>query len=135
MRNCVVVQKLHAMLIYQYPSFQNNGQKKPVDLTRQTIFGFIPYLNLYALYLIQKLRKFFLIGILVSVILIIIETMAFVVLGSTVYKFEPEALVETIRLTPLTVAHVIGGILFSGFLVRRWSKKWNEQFVKPTNSE
>jgi len=38
-------------------------EKKPVSVKRQTIYAFIPYVNIWAFYRIQKLRKFILVSI------------------------------------------------------------------------
>ncbi len=105
-------------------------KQEPVDLKQQTIFGFIPYLNLYAIHRIQKLKKYILIGVLLFVCLTIVESIVLIVLSLSIENSEPGWLGEVYRSTPVILAHVIGGMLFSGFLVRRWSKQWNEQFSK-----
>jgi len=136
----VVVQILHAMLIYQYPSLRNMVKKEPVSLTRQTIIALIPYLSLYAFYRIQKLRMY----ILISIVIFFTGVSIFVgiTLGMMSFVRTPEEGIsiyennmEFWKYPPLSYASYIAGLLINIYLVRRWSKKWNEQFVQPTNSE
>ncbi len=115
-------------------------KKEPVDLTRQTIFALIPYLNLYGLYQIQKLRRYLLIVILASVsssIIAIVGMIVYAMLysGSPDFVQNIQLIVTSIRSLPAYVIYFSSGILLNVYLVRKWSKKWNEQFVKPTNSE
>jgi len=115
-------------------------EKEPVDLTRQTIFALIPYLNLYAIYRIQKLRRYLLIVILASVSSSIIGSVGMIVYAmlnsdSPDLVQNIELIMTSIRSLPAYVIYFFGGMLVNVYLVRKWSKKWNEQFVKPTNSE
>ena len=115
-------------------------KKEPVNLTRQTIFAIIPYLNLYAYYRIQKLRRYFLISI------VIFFTVVSIIVGITVgmmnFVSSPEegiSIYENMMgswKSPLaSIASWFGGMLLNIYLIRKWSKKWNEQLVQSTNSE
>ena len=91
-------------------------KKQAVSITRQTIYAIIPILDLYAAYKIEKLIKF----VVIILGLDIVVGLGFVILLPFPYSWiAPEFI-----LVPLAV-----------YLIRKWSRKWNEQFVKPTNSE
>ncbi len=108
--------------------------KQPVSVKRQTIFALIPSVDVWAFYRIQKLRKFILIALGLG------------------FAFSPISLAVSASIdmstisspldlysNPIFLGYVIGSIAaLHGTLVyfiRRWSKEWNEQFVKPTNLE
>jgi len=115
-------------------------KKEPVDLTLQTILAIIPYLNFYAFYRVQKLRMFILISILISfIVLSIFVGITVGMMGSTGSVEEGMLIYENSMefwKSPLYYfASYIGSVLICIYLARRWSKKWNEQFVQPTNSE
>jgi len=103
-------------------------KQESVNLTHQTIFGFIPYLNIYAIYRIQKLRRYILLGMAVFVGLIMIEVAIIFGIILTSEKSDLSALMEMYRSVEASLAHAIGGLIFSGYLTIRWSKKWNEKF-------
>ena len=107
--------------------------KGKVSLTRQTIYCIIPLLDIYAVYRVQRLRKYFLIMLpLGFVVGLVYSTMfpetnwqnfdefvsAFLFLD---YVYDP------IGSIPHMISHV-GFVLLAIFLVRRWSKQWNKQF-------
>ena len=113
--------------------FSGMAKKEPVNLKQQTIFALIPYLNLYAFYRIQKLRRYFLIGILITVgssIIISVGIIVYAVLQSDSPDFRAnvELIVTSIRSLPAYVIYFSSGILLNVYLIRKWSKKWNEQF-------
>ena len=105
----------------------------PVSLTRQTIFVLIPVLDLVAFYKIKRLRMY-----------LLIVYLGIALLAGTAYSmtvepeywtidenYDPDASFEFmwsaeswakwIPMMAITYAVAI-------FLVRRWSKEWNEQF-------
>ena len=114
-------------------------KKESVNLKHQTIFALIPYANLYAFYKIQKLRRYLLITILAIVGSTFVGTgiVVYAMLNSDSPDLEQnlELIITSIRSLSANLIYFSGGILLNVYLVRKWSKKWNEQFVKPTNSE
>ena len=87
-------------------------KQEPVNIKLQIIFVFIPFLNLYAFYKIQKLR--------LALCFIIPIGIANRIFGAGTMTYE---------------GAIVVGILFSGlaiglaiWLVRKWSKQWNEKF-------
>ncbi len=111
-----------------------------VSLTRQTIYCFIPIMDIYAAYHIKKLRWYLLImlgvGFALSIVTSAINPMpeideyndklilenkeidwSYVFLGEN-----PEvAIATTIMYQAIVVAIAV-------YLIRRWSKQWNAQF-------
>lgn len=115
-----------------------------VSLTRQTIYCFIPILDLYAAYHIKKLRWYLLImlgvGFALSMITSAINPMpeieeydeklflenqeidwGYVFLGGN-----PEITIATMVITQGIVIGV------AVYIIRKWSKKWNMQFDNPS---
>ena len=105
----------------------------PVSLTRQTIFVLIPILDLIAFYKIKHLRKY-----------LLIVYLGIAIVAGTAYSMavEPEYWTfdenydadtsfdfmwdaESWALQIPMMAAVYGAAIY---LVRRWSRKWNEQF-------
>ncbi len=111
------------------------AKKEPVSLLWQSIFMIIPILDLYAAYRIEKLRKYLLfiisftiISVIVSLILFPVED-KFLDPGSWVQdtNFEGESGFSWgLELLAIGIAIV---------LIRKWSKKWNEQFSENTVNE
>jgi len=87
----------------------------PVDIRQQTIFAFIPGLDLYASYKIKKLTLYFLIILSIGISLKIL---------SDVFAFSYDFLIIEAIVLPNAI-----------FLIRQWSKKWNEQFLENTTEE
>jgi hypothetical protein len=115
-----------------------------VSLTRQTIYCFIPILDLYAAYHVKKLRWYLLImlvvGFALSTITSVINPMpeideydeklfldneeinwSYVFLGEN-----PEVAIASMVITQGIVIGV------AVYIIRRWSKKWNMQFDTPS---
>lgn len=107
-------------------------KQKQVNLTYQMIFAIVPYLNLYAFYRVQKLRIFLLISIGISLgVLSVITTIAMMVTyagGGEDFITEFENLMVFWKSIPIIIISHVGVALINIFLVRRWSKKWNEPF-------
>ena len=91
-------------------------KQEPVNIKLQIIFAFIPFLNLYAFYKIQKLR---------------LALLIFLPLG-----FLSRLLEATIvRVNDTSGMLFVLSILFAGlsigvlvWLMHKWSKQWNEKF-------
>jgi len=98
-------------------------QQKPVTIKWQIIFTFIPFLNLYAFYKIQKLRLFLCFSVPVYI------ACRFLGAGGGV----GEALIEAslflgwlyVILTWMFICLAIGLPIW---FVLKWSKQWNEKF-------
>ena len=93
--------------------------QEPVNIKLQIIFVFIPFLNLYAFYKIQKLRLF----------------LCFFMPISIASRFADGAMsTQMLTFTTLYLS-IILSVLFSGlaiglsiWFVLKWSKQWNEKF-------
>jgi len=110
-----------------------------VSLVRQTIYCFIPILDLYAAYKIKKLRWYLLIMLLVGIPLSLGLELAF---PTTMPDDYDKIFMENqeidwgyIFLGDTSEDEIILGIIFqvvvlalAVFLIRRWSKNWNKQF-------
>jgi formate hydrogenlyase subunit 3/multisubunit Na+/H+ antiporter MnhD subunit len=106
--------------------------KGPVSLTWQTIFCFIPIMDIVAAYRIRKLRKYLLIMIVVIAIPVSIVSSIFL-------PTEDEGIEGLTNLMTyyygvddsqfiFSIGVQIGTILFAIFLIRRWSNQWNQSF-------
>ncbi len=109
-------------------------KQKPVSVNQQTIFALIPSVDVWAFYRIQKLRKFILIALGLG--------FAFSPISLAVSaSIDMSTITSPLDLysNPIFLMYIVGTIAtLHGTLVyfiRRWSKEWNEQFVKPTNLE
>jgi len=100
-----------------------------VSLTRQTIFVLIPVLDLIAFYKIKKLRKYLLIvylgvvGIASTAYSMVVtpESWAFNDNYDPNFMMDPESWALTFPMIAITYA-------ISIYLVRKWSREWNEKF-------
>jgi len=102
-------------------------EKKPVSVKRQTIYAFIPYVNIWAFYKIQKLRKFILISIGVGLAFTPIQWVMFsgIDMSNMTNPFDLYAH-PLFWMYGVALLASLYAILF--YFIRRWSKKWNEQF-------
>jgi len=110
-------------------------KKEPVSIIWQSIFMIIPILDLYAAYRVEKLRKYLLfiiifviIGVIVSLILFPDETEF---LDSEIMFFEK----DFIGSAGFEWGTELVAIGISIVLIRKWSKKWNEQFSEKSGYE
>jgi formate hydrogenlyase subunit 3/multisubunit Na+/H+ antiporter MnhD subunit len=106
---------------------------EPVSLTRQTIYCIIPALDIYAAYRVKRLRKYFAIMLLlVGVPLSIADSVLFpndrtVTLEAFLQFLTYYYGVDTNHFV-FSITTTIGTILLAIYLIRRWSKQWNEKF-------
>ena len=107
---------------------------EPVSLRRQTIYAIIPILDLYAAYKVKRLRKYLLITILVGIGIAIANYAAFPSMSTSEIsgEFALEMFSDTNKV--VSVAEIIGQLLLQIYLVRRWSKQWNQKFESSTES-
>ena len=109
-------------------------KNEPVSLTRQTIYCVIPVMDMYAAYKVKRLRKY----LVLMILLVGVPTSVadyflfhhekdlaegFVNFMTYYYDVSTSQFVFSIGIQIVTV-------LFAIFLIRRWSKQWNSQFVQ-----
>lgn len=107
--------------------------KGRVSVNIQTIFCLIPFMDLFAAYRVKKLRWYLLIFILAVVIPIsVVEYVLFPESWETTDGdlLESFTFYYGINNTHFAFSVVtwIASILFAMYLIRYWSKQWNEQF-------
>ena len=106
---------------------------EPVSLLRQTIYCLIPLLDIYAAYRVTRLRKYLLIMILVGIPVSIADTVLFPIdyTDEELQDLEASEMIfygyDANHFAATAVAWA-GFILLAIFLVRRWSKQWNQKF-------
>lgn len=113
-------------------------KKEPVNLLHQTILSVIPVANLYAFYRIQKLRMLLLTYLVIYIGATLGLTVFVMVLITIVEDGTLSIFVEMLQFlesTPMGVIIFATCSLISIYLVRRWSKKWNEQLQNPKNDD
>ncbi len=106
---------------------------KPVSLFWQTLFTFILFCDLYAFYRIQKLRRSLLIVVFPNAILS--TTIASIFAD---FNCEPDWWLVLIGYDDCLFygVNVLIGIIYGGFLVfsiylvRKWSKEWNLREIR-----
>ena len=91
-------------------------KQEPVNIKLQIIFVFIPFLNLYAFYKIQKLRLALLIFLPLGFLSRLLEAIIVRVNDTSGMLF-----VLSILFAGLSI-----GVLV--WLMHKWSKQWNEKF-------
>jgi len=104
-------------------------KQEPVNLTDQMILAAIPYVNWYAFYRIQKLRRFF--GFFLAIFLISVLAIIGIILGlyftSSLDDFKSSSVVmwSFLYSPQYYILSYVGSVLFGIYLVRRWSRQWN----------
>ena len=104
------------------------AKKEPVNVNWQSLFAIIQIVNIWAFYRIEKLRRYFLFMVAYAAAYILIGVLLFGVDPFLDQRIEEGGYIFEGVFTALEIGISVG-------LIRMWSKKWNEQFVKPTNSE
>ncbi len=102
-------------------------KQKPVNVNLQTVFVFIPILDLWAFYSVQKLRLallIFLVGFGVAAIV-----MVFATLGPDGLMVEdPDEIFSNSAYIGSSIGLTLVQYGLAVYLVRRWSKEWNKKF-------
>jgi len=102
-------------------------KQKPVNVNWQTVFVFIPILDLWAFYSVQKLRLallIFLVGFTAAALV-----MVFVTLGPEGFMAgDPNVIYSNSAYIGSTIGLTIVQYGLAVYLVRRWSKEWNKKF-------
>ncbi len=104
-------------------------KQKSVTVAWQVVFTFIPFVNLWAFYRIQKLRLYLLIiigssiiaGIIMGIIMVIIMGIAFGSPGSSMEMLDVSYYISSIGVS-------IAIQLLAIYLVVKWSRNWNAKF-------
>ena len=102
-------------------------KQNPVSVNWQTLFVFIPIVDLWAAYRIQKLRMFlliFLVGFGIAGMVI-----QFAVLGDELFFMDEQE--DIFSNSPYLGSNIGLTLLHFGlavYLIRRWSKNWNKKF-------
>lgn len=93
-------------------------QKKPVSITRQTIYQFIPFLGYWAFYKVEKLR----LAIVISIAFFLVGAG----LGLSYYEPDPTVVIEDdgSYLVMQLILLVSESAVFI-YLIRKWSNEWN----------
>ncbi len=101
----------------------------PVSMTRQTIYSVLPILDIIAFYKIKHLRKYLLIVYvgMVGVISTIYSMAVTPDSWSFSSNYDPNLIMDPIGWA-LQIPMMAVTAIIQIYLVRRWSKKWNEQF-------
>lgn len=114
-------------------------KKEPVNLLHQTILSVIPVANLYAFYRIQKLRMLLLTYLVIyigaTLGLIGVFVMMLIPIGEDNTPSTFVEMLQFLKSTPMRVILFATGSLINLYLVRKWSKKWNEQLQNPKNDD
>ena len=103
----------------------------PVNLTRQTIYSVIPVLDIIAFYKIKHLRKYLLI-VYVGIVGVISTIYSMAVTPNSwsfSANYDPNFIWDPMGWI-LQIPMIVGTAIIQIYLVRRWSKKWNEQFLE-----
>lgn len=113
--------------------------KEKVSLTRQTIYCFIPIMDMYAAYHIKKLRLYSLIYIAVTIPLSMVLGIVFplteigmydqgLFLNNPVINWDYNVEDNSENTIMSLVIQMIVSYSLAVYLIRRWSKKWNSQY-------
>lgn len=113
-------------------------KNEPVSLLRQTIYCIIPILDIYAAYRVTRLRKYLVIMIPIGFALGMVD--------STLFPLPPvDENLDNMEISDMffygydsnhfiaLIFEQAGLILLAIFLVRRWSKHWNQKFKGSTS--
>ena len=98
-------------------------KKEPVSIKRQTIYALVPFLDLYAAYKVRKFILYF--TIIVPVTIGVSYALEGVFPISDIDRLTLEAFSA---LSYNSIATCAITIPIAVYLIRKWSKKWNEQF-------
>ena len=105
----------------------------PVSVKEQMISGIIPGVDIWAFYRIKKLQKSTLMITLPTAIMTIVFTlMVFSNYDAlkTGMLDDKEHAISQAWVTIEIIVFVMGILIFSNYLLRRWTKQWNQQFTE-----
>jgi len=97
-------------------------KKEPVSINLQSIFMIIPILDLYSAYRVEKLRKYLLFIISYAIVVVTLLLILFPI------DDEPSLSESNFGGDVIGLGIELIAIGISIILIRKWSKKWNQQF-------
>ena len=107
--------------------------EKPVSIREQIASTLIPGVDIWAFYRIKKLRKS---TLYVTLPLISISLILTFVTFSNYEKFQNQLItfeeytLSQIEVTITALVVVVSSMVFTNYLVRKWSKEWNAKFTE-----
>ena len=104
-------------------------KKEPVSINLQSIFMIIPILDLYSAYRVEKLRKYLLFIISYAIVVVTLLLILFPI-DDEPSDLESSLLESNFGGDGIGLGIELFAIGISIILIRKWSKKWNEQFEK-----
>ena len=109
--------------------------KGPVKIAWQIVFTLIPVLNIWAFYRIKKLRKYILI-VLIPVTVISMIVIAPQVISEMENIQEGNLMNDDQSILTSVVQYIVdaGFTILSIYLIYKWSKEWNKQFLNAGNT-
>jgi len=100
-------------------------KKEPVSIKKQTIYALIPFLDLYAAYKVEKFTLYF--AIIVPITIGVSYALEMVFPVPDIDRLTLEAF-SSLSLFYNSIATYAITTPLAVYLIRRWSKKWNERF-------
>jgi len=97
-------------------------KKEPVSIKRQTVYALVPFLDLYAAYKVRKFILYFTIIVPITIGVSYALEMVFPI--SDIDRLTLEAFSA---LSYNSIATCVVTIPIAVYLIRNWSKKWNEK--------
>lgn len=114
--------------------------KGPVSITWQTIFCFIPVMDIVASYRIKKMRWYLLIFTIFGAISMLIQSIVYPLDETPIYNERIYSEINGVDwnyailgsnpdlgILNIIIHHTIAYVI-AVYLIRRWSKRWNQNF-------
>ena len=105
----------------------------PVSMKEQTMSGLIPGVDIWAFYRIKKLQKSTLMITLPSIVMTVIFTLMTFSNYDALHVGmldEEEYAISQGLITIEIIIFVVSILIFSNYLLRRWTNQWNQQFTE-----
>jgi len=103
--------------------------KGPVSIKEQTIFALIPYVDIWAFYRIQKLRRMILFSLILGLGFVPIYLLVLLSIDKTSMT-EPLDIYSNSLFIVYLIGSSLAGVSLKVYLIRKWSKKWNDNILK-----
>ena len=92
-------------------------KQEPVNVKWQSLYSLLPIVWIWAFYRIEKLR--------LALVILIPASVGFSFLGGLVSYIIPNSLASMYLLIPISY---LPQAILAIYLIRKWSKQWNEKF-------
>lgn len=102
------------------------AKKEPVNMTWQTVFAFLPILYLIALYKVEKLT----LGFAIALCFVLVGWTINDTLGSSELHEFPSNGEYDYGYYIAAIIHTIISVVTFVYLIRRWSREWNEKIFR-----